>query len=81
MSMEQCKLCEQEGTPWYFINGHICENCYYKINPTVEQLIKIYQPKPECNHHGDIPYGIFILIFMAIMIGGILLEELIKRLL
>jgi hypothetical protein len=29
MSTEICKLCEQESTPWFHINGHICDACYY----------------------------------------------------
>jgi len=28
MSLEPCKLCNQESTPWIHINGHICEDCY-----------------------------------------------------
>lgn len=30
MSMELCKLCNQDSTPWFHINGHICEDCYYR---------------------------------------------------
>ena len=28
MSTENCKLCNQDSTPWVHINGHICEDCY-----------------------------------------------------
>jgi len=28
--MEVCKLCEKESTPWFHINGHICQDCYYR---------------------------------------------------
>lgn len=28
MSTEICKLCGEEATPWYHINGHICQDCY-----------------------------------------------------
>lgn len=28
MSLEVCKLCNQDSTPWFYIHGHICEQCY-----------------------------------------------------
>jgi len=28
MSLEICKLCDQEAKPWVHINGHICQDCY-----------------------------------------------------
>ena len=28
MSLEPCKLCSKESTPWMHINGHICQDCY-----------------------------------------------------
>lgn len=28
MSTEICKICEEESTPWFHINGHICDACY-----------------------------------------------------
>lgn len=28
MSTEDCKLCEKPSTPWFHINGHICQDCY-----------------------------------------------------
>jgi hypothetical protein len=28
MSLEACELCNQDSTPWVYINGHICEDCY-----------------------------------------------------
>lgn len=28
MSMEKCQLCNQDSTPWKYINGHICEDCF-----------------------------------------------------
>lgn len=29
MSTEPCKICHEDSTPYYHINGHICEACYY----------------------------------------------------
>lgn len=34
MSLEKCKLCKEEGTPWEMIpelNGHICLHCSYHL--------------------------------------------------
>lgn len=28
MSTEDCKLCGEESTPWYHINGHVCQDCH-----------------------------------------------------
>lgn len=28
--MEECKICNDECTPWFYIHGHICEMCYMK---------------------------------------------------
>ncbi len=28
MSMENCPICKEDSTPWFHINGHICEACY-----------------------------------------------------
>lgn len=40
MSIETCKLCGKDSTPWFHINGHICGSCYHnsKIN-----LLKDYR--------------------------------------
>ena len=29
MSIEICKLCDQESTPWHYVHGHICDSCYH----------------------------------------------------
>jgi hypothetical protein len=42
MSLEPCKLCNQDSTPWVHINGHICEDCY--IRP---KWIDFTKQKPE----------------------------------
>lgn len=32
MSIEICRLCNEEATPWYAVKGgHICDACYYDI--------------------------------------------------
>lgn len=28
MTLETCKLCNQDTTPWVHVNGHICQDCY-----------------------------------------------------
>ncbi len=44
MSMEVCKLCEKESTPWFHINGHICQDCYYR-----DRWISVKDDLPEHN--------------------------------
>lgn len=33
MSLEICKLCDKEATPWFYVpgSGHICQDCYFAI--------------------------------------------------
>ncbi len=31
MSIEKCKLCEKDSTSWFFIHGHICQDCYMGV--------------------------------------------------
>lgn len=30
MSLEECQLCYKKATPWFHINGHICDDCLHK---------------------------------------------------
>lgn len=30
MSLELCQICNEDSTPWKHINGHVCQDCYYK---------------------------------------------------
>jgi hypothetical protein len=50
MSTEICKLCNQESTPWFHINGHICQDCYQNsvyIDPN-EDLRKALNDNDYC---------------------------------
>lgn len=43
--LENCKLCDQECTPWAHINGHICEDCYAQAKQSI--WIKAADRMPE----------------------------------
>lgn len=59
MSIEICKICQNESTPYFHVNGHICEDCYYgalensnhwwrKVEdelPPIETPVLIWTPK------------------------------------
>lgn len=45
MSMEICHLCKQDSTPWFHINGHICQDCY--LNCKGGQWISVQDQLPE----------------------------------
>jgi len=50
MSMEICKLCNQDSTPWFHINGHICEDCYHncrRIFKLESKWISVKDSLPE----------------------------------
>lgn len=47
MSTEQCKLCGEDGTPYYHINGHICESCYFSSLNKNKKWISIKEILPE----------------------------------
>lgn len=47
MSMEECKLCGQDATPWFHINGHICQDCYYR-----DRWISVKDKLPEVDNFG-----------------------------
>jgi hypothetical protein len=48
MSLEKCELCQEDSTPWKYVKGHICEDCYQcikKVNNcsiSKKDLEKIY---------------------------------------
>lgn len=50
MSLETCKLCNKDATPWIHINGHICQNCAAPTNwikcseklPDIQEKVIVY---------------------------------------
>lgn len=42
MSMEECKLCGVECTPWTKINGHICIDCSH-----LDKWVSVLDKMPE----------------------------------
>jgi len=52
--MEECKLCGQDSTPWHYIHGHICQDCYYrdrwisvKDELPGDEYVLCYQSRPS----------------------------------
>jgi hypothetical protein len=57
--MEECKLCGKDSTPWFHINGHICQDCYYRdrwIN-VEEDLPHPHQDVLMLNENNQIEVG------------------------
>jgi len=48
--MEECKLCGQDSTPWHYIHGHICQDCYARDN-----WISVKEELPELLEKGCEP--------------------------
>lgn len=51
MSLEICKLCNQDSTPFFHINGHICHDCYVNSQQTLEWVsVKDRLPNSQDNY-------------------------------
>ena len=56
MSIETCKLCNIDSTPWVHINGHICQDCYESRKRNEWIMISTEHPpfnKPVLVSDGD----------------------------
>lgn len=31
MNLEKCGLCKKDSMPWFYVNGHICQDCYENV--------------------------------------------------
>jgi len=45
MSMEECQLCKEDSTPWHFIKGHICQDCYYNAKEKKKMIDIVNWPQ------------------------------------
>lgn len=46
--IEQCKLCDQESTPWFHFKGHhLCQDCYLDLSGNKWISVKEQLPKDD----------------------------------